>query len=109
MNPHASRFDDPQCTRDRLILENSQETLQSADDPLKCCSWPHVQHDYSGAPLRAKSRNSDTQIRVPLTQGLPPQTWGSMAIRFKSVFMTDFLSLFIARRSTLFHPLSRYD
>jgi hypothetical protein len=57
MNPHASRFDDPQCTRDRLILEDSQETLQSADDPLMCGSWPHVQHDYSGAPLRGKSSN----------------------------------------------------
>ena len=57
MNPHASRFDDPQCTRDRLILEDSQETLQSADDTLKCCPWPHVQHDYSSAPLRGKTSN----------------------------------------------------
>jgi hypothetical protein len=34
---------------------------------------------------------SDTQIRVPFTQGLPPQTAGSMAIRSKSVFMAEIL------------------
>ncbi len=57
MNPHASRFDDPQCTRDRLILEDSQEILQSADDSLKGCSRPDVQHDYSSTPLGGKTGN----------------------------------------------------
>jgi hypothetical protein len=37
----------------------------------------------SDMPSERKSRTSETQIRVPLMQGLPPQILGSMAIRFR--------------------------
>jgi hypothetical protein len=52
MNPHASRFDNPQFARGRLVLEHSQEILQSADDSPKGCLGPGVQDDYSSAALR---------------------------------------------------------
>ena len=40
-------------------------------------------------PSARKSRISDTQMRVPLIQGLPPQTTGSKEIRSSSLFMVD--------------------
>jgi hypothetical protein len=57
VDTHASWFNDPQRTRDRLVLKDGQEILQSVDDSSKGCSRPDVQHDYSSTPLRRKTGN----------------------------------------------------
>src|SRR3954468_18192588 len=57
MDTHASWFNDPQRTRDRLVLKDGQEILQSVGDSANGCSRPDVQHDYSSTPLRGKTGN----------------------------------------------------
>src|SRR5262252_487545 len=55
-------------------------------------SWGYSANSSASVrPSARRSRMRDTQIRVPLTQGLPPQTAGLMVIRSRSVFTAETL------------------
>ena len=55
MNPHSTRFDNPQCTSDGMVLKDRQEIPQPVEDLLKGCSRSHLQDDYPSALFGWKS------------------------------------------------------